>query len=52
MRGVEECVVAGLVVGGCVVGGFVKDCGVETLVEGVIVEGKGLVVSHGNDGKL
>ena len=33
-------------------GGFVEDCCVETLVEGVIVEGKGFVISHnGNDGK-
>ena len=34
MKGVE----------GFVVGGFVEDCGVETLVEGVVVEGEGLVI--------
>ena len=47
MEGVERCVMGGLVVGRCVVGGSVEDCGVETLVEG-----EGLVISHGNDGKL
>ena len=47
---VERCVVGSIVVGGRVVGGFVEDCCVETLVEGVIVEGVGLEISHGSDG--
>ena len=50
MGAVEGCVVGGLVIGGRVVGRFVEDCGVETLVEGVIVESEGFVISHGIDG--